>query len=86
VWAEPFVPLRVPRIFNLRTDPLERAMFESIGYKTWLFEHIFLLVPAQAVVKKFMATFAEYPPRQKAASFSVDNADAKMDGAISSGH
>ena len=86
VWAEPFVPLRVPRIFNLRTDPLERAMYESIGYKTWLFEHIFLLVPAQAIVKKFMATFAEYPPRQKAASFSIDSADAKMTDAVSSGH
>jgi arylsulfatase len=86
VWAEPFVPLRVPRIFNLRTDPLERAMHESIGYKTWLFEHVFLLVPAQAIVKKFMTTFAAYPPRQKAASFSVDKADAKMDDAISSGH
>ena len=78
VWAEPFVPLRVPRIFNLRTDPLERAMHESMNYKIWLFEHVFLLVPGPGGGRKFMATFAEFPPRQKAASFSVDKADAKM--------
>jgi arylsulfatase len=86
VWAEPFVPLRVPRIFNVRTDPLERAIHEAMGYQTWQFNHVFLLVPAQAVVKRFMSTFAEFPPRQKAASFSVDKADAKIEEAVSSGH
>ena len=86
VWAEPFVPLRLPRIFNLRTDPLERAIHESMNYKVWQFNHVFLLVPAQAVVRKFMSTFAEFPPRQKAASFSVDKADAKMTDAATSGH
>ncbi len=86
VWAEPFVPLRLPRIFNLRTDPLERALHESMNYKVWQFNHVFLLVPAQAVVQKFMSTFAEFPPRQKAASFSVDKADAKMTDATTSGH
>jgi len=86
VWAEPFVPLRVPRIFNLRSDPLERAMHESIGYYKWLLDHVFLLVPAQAIVKKFMSTFAEYPPRQKSASFSIDQADAKMEAAATGGH
>jgi arylsulfatase len=86
VWAEPFVPLRVPRIFNLRTDPLERAIHEGMGYQRWQIDRVFLLVPAQAIVKKFMSTFAEFPPRQKAASFSIDQADAKMDAAVSSGH
>jgi arylsulfatase len=86
VWAEPFVPLRVPRLFNLRADPLERAMHESIGYYKWLFDHVFLLVPAQAIVQQFMSTFAEYPPRQKAASFSIDQVEAKINEAVAGGH
>ncbi len=86
VWAEPFVPLRVPRIFNLRTDPLERAIHEGMGYQRWQIDRVFLLVPAQAIVQKFMSTFAEFPPRQKAASFSVDSADAKLTEATTSGH
>ncbi len=85
VWAEPFVPLRLPRIFNLRSDPLEKAIHESWGYQQWHFDHAFMLVPAQAIVGQFMSTFAEYPPRQKAASFSVDDASAKLDDAATSG-
>jgi arylsulfatase len=86
VWAEPFVPLRLPRTFNLRSDPLERAIHESWGYQKWQFDHAFMLVPAQAIVQQFMSTFAEYPPRQKAASFSVEKADAKLTDATTSGH
>jgi len=72
VWAEPFVPLRLPKIFNLRRDPFERADITSNTYYDWLIDRAFLVVPAQAYVAKFMATFKEYPPRQKAASFSLD--------------
>ena len=72
VWAEPFVPLRVPKIFNLRRDPFERADITSNTYYDWMLDRAFLLVPAQAYVAKFMATFKDYPPRQKAASFSLD--------------
>jgi len=72
VWAEPFVTLRVPKIFNLRRDPFERADITSNTYYDWLLDRAFLLVPAQAYVGKFMATFKDYPPRQKAASFSLD--------------
>jgi arylsulfatase len=86
VWAEPFVPLRLPRIFSLRTDPLERAIHEGMGYQRWQIDRVYLLVPAQAIVHKFMSTFAEFPPRQKAASFSIDKADAKISEAVSSGH
>ena len=86
VWAEPFVPLRVPRIFNLRSDPLERAIHESWGYQKWLFDHIYMLVPAQAITQKFMSTFAEFPPRQKAASFSIEQADKVITEAATSGH
>jgi len=72
VWMEPFVPLRVPLMFNLRRDPYERAEITSNTYYDWLLDHAFLLVPAQAYVGRFMATFKEFPPRQKAASFSLD--------------
>jgi len=71
-WAEPFVPLRVPLIFNLRRDPYERAQVTSNTYYDWLIDRVFLLVPAQNYVGKFLATFKQYPPRQKPASFSLD--------------
>jgi arylsulfatase len=74
VWAEPFTPLRVPLMFNLRRDPYERAQITSNTYYDWLIDRAYLLVPAQAYVAKFLATFEDYPPRQKAASFSVDQA------------
>ncbi len=71
-WANPFTPLRVPLIFNLRRDPYERAQITSNTYYDWLIDRVFLLVPAQQYVGKFLGTFREYPPRQKAASFSLD--------------
>ena len=78
IWAEPFVPLRVPKIFNLRTDPFERADITSNTYYDWLLDHAYLLVPAQKYVGDFLATFVEFPPRQKAASFSLDQVMAKL--------
>jgi arylsulfatase A-like enzyme len=78
IWAEPFVQVRVPKIFNLRTDPYERADITSNTYYDWLLDHAFTLIPAQALVAEFLATFAEFPPRQKPASFSVDQVLEKM--------
>ena len=72
VWMEPFVPLRVPLIFNLRRDPYERASVTSNTYYDWLLDRAYLLVPAQTYVGRFLQTFKEFPPRQKAASFSLD--------------
>jgi arylsulfatase len=75
VWLEPMVTLRTPRIFNLRTDPFERGPEDgSLFYDKWMIDRLFLLVPAQAIVGEFLKTFKEFPPRQKAASFSVDQA------------
>jgi len=71
-WADPLIPLRVPKIYNLRTDPYEHADVTSNTYYDWLLDHIYLLVPAQAIAAEFLATFKEFPPRQKAASFSLD--------------
>jgi len=72
VWAEPLTVLRVPKIFNLRLDPYERADVTSNTYFDWLLDHAFMLVPAQQYVGQFLMTFKDFPPRQKAASFSVD--------------
>jgi arylsulfatase len=72
VWGEPLVSTRIPWLFNLRTDPYERASITSNTYWDWWMDHAFLLVPAQGYVGKFLGTFEEFPPRQKAASFTVD--------------
>ncbi|MBC2717634.1 MAG: arylsulfatase [Desulfobacteraceae bacterium] len=71
-WMEPFVPLRVPLIFNLRRDPYERSEKTSNTYYDWLLDRAYLLVPAQTYVGEFLGTFKEFPPRQKAATFSLD--------------
>jgi len=78
VWMDPFVPLRVPLIFNLRRDPYEQATITSNTYHDWQLDRAFLLVPAQAYVAKFLGTFKEYPPRMKAASFSLDRVMEQM--------
>lgn len=72
VWAEPFIPLRLPKLFNLRQDPYERADITSNTYYDWLLDHAFVFIPAQEYVARFLGTFKDYPPRQKAASFSLD--------------
>jgi len=78
VWMEPFVELRVPLMLNLRRDPYERAPITSNTYFDWLIDRAYLLVPAQAYVAQFLATFKDYPPRQKAASFSLSQVMEKM--------
>jgi len=87
LWAEPFVPLRVPKLFNLRTDPFERADTTSNTYYDWFVDHIPQVLAAQAIVTPFLQTFKEFPPRQKAASFTIDQALAKMsEAAGGAGH
>lgn len=78
IWAEPFITLRVPKIFNLRTDPYERADMTSNTYYDWILDRAFILVPSQAVVGEFLETFQEFPPRQRAASFTIDQVMEKM--------
>jgi len=74
VWQDPFVPLRFPKLFNLRSDPFEEADHESIDYAHWRVDHAFVLVPAQQYVGQFLSTFKEFPPSQKPGSFSLDAA------------
>jgi arylsulfatase len=78
IWQEPFVPLRFPKLFNLRTDPLEKADITSNTYWDWILDHVYLFLPAQKIVGDFLGTFVEFPPRQKAASFTIDQVLEKL--------
>jgi len=82
VWEEPFVPLRLPKLFNLRSDPFETADHEGMDYNRWRVEHLFVMVPAQQYVGKFLATFKEFPPSQKPGSFSIDGALAALQSGV----
>ena len=83
IWSEPFTTLRVPKLFNLRLDPYERADITSNTYYDWLLDHVFAFVPAQAHVGQFLATFKEFPPRQKAASFNLDRVMEQLQTPVS---
>jgi arylsulfatase len=78
IWEEPFTPLRFPKLFNLRTDPYEKADITSNTYYDWWMDHAFICVPAQGIVGEFLETFKEFPPSQKAGSFSVDQVLEKL--------
>ena len=86
LWAEPFVVLRLPKLFNLRTDPYERADITSNTYWDWVVDNAYLVLAGTAVMTEFLATFVEFPPRQKAASFTIDQAVAKLEAMLTSGH
>ena len=78
IWAEPFTELRLPKIFNLRMDPYERADITSNTYYDWLIDHAFVLVPAQVEVGKMLATFKDFPPSQATGSFSINKVLEQM--------
>jgi arylsulfatase len=85
IWVEPFVPLRLPKLFNLRTDPFERADVTSNTYWDWLAENGILDLTAAALVSRFLETFKKFRPRQKAASFTIDHAVAKLEASLTAG-
>jgi len=86
IWAEPFVVLRVPLLYNLRTDPFERANITSNTYYDWLMTNGYLALAAGVIMAEFLATFAEFPPRQRAASFTIDQAMEKLEASFTEGH
>ncbi|MBI16951.1 MAG: arylsulfatase [Proteobacteria bacterium] len=79
-WIEPWKVLRIPLIFNLRRDPYERAYFTSNTYYDWMLDRVFFLIPAQGYVAEFLKTFIEFPPRQKAAAFNVEQVMEMLKG------
>jgi arylsulfatase len=86
IWAEPFVTLRVPKLYNLRMDPFERADETSNTYYDWMLDNLYILLAASTLVAEFLESFREFPPRQKAASFTIDQVVEKLEAAITSGH
>jgi arylsulfatase len=84
VWVEPFTELRVPKIFNLRTDPYERADITSNTYFDWLLDHAWLCIPAQTYVAQMLPTLVEFPPSQTPASFSLEQVLAKLQAGMPS--
>lgn len=82
VWKDPFVCLRVPKLFNLRMDPYERADVVSNQYYDWLVKNDYLVLAASVKAAKFLQTFIEWPPSQRPASFSVDQVQAEVDRKI----
>jgi arylsulfatase len=72
VWQNPLTPLRTPLLFSVRADPFERADHESGNYDRWFIDHVFVMLPAQAFVGQHLATYKEFPPRQKPGSFNLD--------------
>ena len=78
VWQEPMVTLRMPKLFDLRADPFERADHEGIGYSKWRVEHAYAILPAVGYVSQHLATYVEFPPRQKAGTFGLDQVLQKL--------
>jgi len=78
VWSEPFTKTRIPWLYNLRTDPYEQASITSNTYWDWYMDRAFIVVPAQDIVANFLKSFKDYPPRAKAASFTIDQVLEKL--------
>jgi arylsulfatase len=78
VWEEPMITLRVPKLFNLRSDPFERGDEETIGYDRWRLDRVFLLLPAQVYVAQYLKTFQDFPPRQAPGTFGLDQVMATI--------
>jgi arylsulfatase len=78
VWAEPFTPLRLPKMFDLRADPYEQADITSNAYYQWIIEQGYIVFAGSTITAQFLETFKEFPPSQRAASFTIDQAMEKM--------
>jgi len=85
VWSDPFTPLRLPKLFNLRTDPYEFADVTSNTYWDYFIHNAYFIYAAQTGAAMFAATFKEFPPVQKPNTFTVNDALAKMSQAAGGG-
>ena len=79
IWFEPFTPLRAPKLFNLRTDPFERADITSNTYWDWVIDRIYLVLYGSAIATQFLETFKEFPPRQEPATFTINHAVEELE-------
>jgi len=83
VWREPFIELRVPLLFNLRRDPLERAQHNSNTYNDWFLDRAFVIVPLQGLAAKFLQTMQDYPPSQEPGSFNLTKIERQLRSGVS---
>jgi arylsulfatase len=72
VWREPFTPLRVPLLFNLRRDPFEKAQHSSNTYNDWFLDRVYVLAPMQQFAARFLMTMKDFPPSQTPGSFNLE--------------
>jgi arylsulfatase len=87
IWAEPFTKLRVPKLFDLRSDPYERAdVTSNTFYDFFLSDGAGPFIASQAIVAPFLATFKEYPPSQRPSSFSIDQLVENMQRSLEPPH
>jgi hypothetical protein len=82
IWLEPYVVLRAPKLFNLRTDPYERADLTSNTYYDWMIDRVWVFTPAQAYVGNMLQTLIEFPQRQKSATFNLEQVLEKLQAGI----
>jgi arylsulfatase len=78
VWREPFVELRVPLLFNLRRDPLEKAQHNSNTYNDWFLDRPFVIVPTQGLAPRFLQIMKDYPPSQTPGSFNLSKIEEQL--------
>ncbi|NKL45598.1 sulfatase-like hydrolase/transferase [Rhizobium leguminosarum bv. viciae] len=82
VWQNPLVTWRIPKLFNLRMDPYERADVVSDQYNDFVVRNDYLLVKGQLQGAAFLETFVKYPPSQRVASFNIEGVREEVDKAI----
>ena len=81
IWREPFTELRIPLLFNLRRDPVEKAQIDANTYNDWFLDRAYVLVPMQQIAGKFYETMAEYPPSQTPGSFNLEKIQKQLEDA-----
>ena len=82
VWYEPFECLRIPKLYNLRMDPYERADIVSDQYDDWRVQNAYLMGWMTFHAAAFLETFVDYPPSQTPASFTIDQIQESVDKRI----
>ena len=82
IWGEPFTPLRIAKLFNLRTDPYEFADVTSNWSYDWFLHHDYIIYGAIAILMKFNQTFVDFPKIQKPNTFTAEQAVDKLHATV----
>jgi len=82
VWQLPLTKLRLPTICDLKSDPYEYSVDASVHYYAWLGNHAFLIVPSVQVVAAYLKTYKDFPPRQRPATFSIDQVIEQLEAGM----